>query len=117
MASIDDPYTHKYPCPTGAFVVITVANEAKMSHWIETTVIESSAGDKLLDFGRSWSTDNSSWIDDAKVRLQMRRYPGDRSMIALVDCAAQTITIESETPPVRSGQTLSFHEFLRSGAI
>lgn len=117
MAATENPYVDKYPCPSDAFAIVTVASEVKMSHWIMTTTLESAASEQLLDFGSSWSSDQVTWTDATHVRLQMRRYPGDRSMTAVLDCAARTITIETESPAQHQGQTLSFGEFVRSGMI
>lgn len=72
-----DPYSTDYPSPTGAYVVKTVDNEVRMSHWIRSA--ELFAGEtSVIDFGSSWSADEVTWDGDI-VRLAMRHYPGDRS--------------------------------------
>ena len=100
-----DPYVREYPSPSGAYLVRTVDNEVKMSHWISAAVLLDAAGAELFDFGSSWSADTVRWIDDSHVELAMRHYPGDRDATLVVDVAARTA--------IANGSTLTFAELLR----
>jgi hypothetical protein len=95
--AVDDPYVKTYPSPSGAWLVRTVANEMKMSHWVEQAVLLDASGAVLFDFGSSWSADTIRWIDADHVAVDLRRYPGDRSASLEVDVPKREITVFGET--------------------
>jgi hypothetical protein len=74
----DEPVTH-HRSPDGRFDLVTVASEAKMSHWIETpTLLEARTGRELFALDFQWSADSVAWSGDSRtVTLSLRKYPGD----------------------------------------
>ncbi|MGC4093162.1 MAG: hypothetical protein QM756_35795 [Polyangiaceae bacterium] len=84
--------------PNGRFQISVSAWEARMSHWIETpTLTDVSVKETILSFeDASWSLDDASWIDDSRVTLVMRKYPGNHkpsSVSVEIDCIARTATL------------------------
>lgn len=73
-----------------------------MSHWIRSAVLVEASGAQLFDFGEWWSADTIRWIDETRVALELRRYPGDRSANLIVDAANRRAVLE--------GVTLTFAE-------
>jgi len=68
------------PSPDGQYAVMLVAEEMRMSHWLDLPILYEVEGKRrLLDLSDSlWSADSVAWSDDSRrVSLAMRRYPGD----------------------------------------
>lgn len=81
--------------PIGVYAIEVIAWEAAMSLWVESPVlIDRTSGLDLLRFrDANWSLDQATWLDDSRVRLLMRRYPGNHSppdVDVVVDCKART---------------------------
>jgi hypothetical protein len=108
MGDPNDLYTATRPSPSGAYAIRIASNEMKMSHWVDSAVLVDASGKPLLDFGSLWSADSIEWLDDARVELKMRHYPGDRSVVLLVDAASRVVTVNGV--PAR---TWSFEETAR----
>ena len=88
------------PSPAGHYVVQVSPWEAAMSLWIETPVIVQRHGARpLLAFkDPRWSLDGATWLDDHRVRLTLRKYPGRRipSQVHVeVDCRAAMASVEA----------------------
>jgi hypothetical protein len=92
-AASDNPYVKRYPSASGAYAIVTVDNEVKMSHWISAPVLVDADAKTLLDFGSSWSADRVTWLDPDRVTIEMRHYPGDRDAVITIDAAAHTVTL------------------------
>jgi hypothetical protein len=101
----DNPYVKRYPSPNGAYAIVTVDNEVKMSHWISEPVLVDAAGQTLLDFGSSWSADRVTWIDANRVTIEMRHYPGDRDAVITIDAGARTVTVKADVLTFEAFQT------------
>ena len=99
----DESYVKRYPSPSGAYAVVTVDNEVKMSHWIAEPALVDADGKTLLDFGSSWSADRVTWVDAERVAIEMRHYPGDRDAVVTVDAGARTVEA--------AGRVLTFEAF------
>lgn len=85
---------NKYLSPTGKYLFQIVAFEMRMSHWVASfTLVEAASGALLLRLSDSnWSLDTAQWLDESRVTLQLRKYPGDHtppSLTVLVDCQAK----------------------------
>ena len=85
---------NKYLSPTGAYVFHTEAWEIRMSHWIESfTLVETALGSLVFRIHDSnWSLDKAQWLDESRVRMELRKYPGDHtpaSFQVLIDCEAK----------------------------
>ncbi len=81
--------------PSGAYAIEVIAWEAAMSLWVESPVlIDRVTGTDLLRFKDiNWSLDKATWLEDSKVRLLMRKYPGDHTppdIEVFVDCVGRT---------------------------
>lgn len=74
----DEPVTH-HLSPDSRFDLITVANEMKMSHWVENpSLIEARSNRELFALDFHWSADSVAWSPDGRsVTLSLRKYPGD----------------------------------------
>jgi hypothetical protein len=92
--------------PDGAYLVLLVPVEMRMSHWLAQPLIVEAATDRtILDLTTTqWSADSVRWSDDgARVTLAMRRYPGDapsvtvtidlRTGMAIIDSSAESTTV------------------------
>jgi hypothetical protein len=100
-----DIYTKSHPSPSCAYVVRTSSNEIGNSHWVDSATLLDDAGRTLLAFGPLWHTDAVRWLDDTRVALELRHYPGDRSASLEVDVAKRAVLVFGE--PQR---TWSFEE-------
>jgi hypothetical protein len=89
----DDPYSKSYPSPSRAYVVRTEANEMANSRWVDSAALVDASGRVLLAFGLLWQADVVRWIDDARVALELRHYPGDRSVSLEVDVARREVLV------------------------
>jgi hypothetical protein len=89
----------RIPSPDGAYTVILVSVEMRMSHWLaQPLIVETASNRTILDLTPTlWSADAVQWSDDsAHVTLQMRRYPGDApGATVIVDLSAQVAEIAS----------------------
>jgi hypothetical protein len=97
-AAVTDDNEH--PSPAGHYVVQVSPWEAGMSLWIETPMIVQRRGATTLLAFRDprWSLDDATWLDDHRVRLTLRKYPGRRipSQVCVeVDCSALTARVEA----------------------
>jgi hypothetical protein len=88
-----NPYLREHASPSGAYVVLTAANEVRMSHWIVSAILVDASKADIFDFGDMWSADSIRWLDDRRVMLQLRHYPGDRSAEVTVDAEQRTATL------------------------
>jgi hypothetical protein len=104
-AASDNPYVKRYPSPSGAYAIVTVDNEVKMSHWISAPVLVDAENNTLLDLGSSWSADRVTWLDPQRVTIEMRHYPGDRDAIITIDAGARNVTLAVD------GRVLTFEAF------
>ena len=87
-----------FPSPDGRFRVVVEPWEARMSLWVECPIIESARnGEVLFRFpNHLWSLDQAEWLNDARVLLGLRKYPGNHLPPTLwveVDCAAGHATV------------------------
>lgn len=76
----------RYPSPDGRFVVVTVAYEMRMSHWVEAPYLyRTGEEDPLLNVSvNDWSADTIEWAEDSRsVTLSVRRYPGNGDSVSL----------------------------------
>jgi hypothetical protein len=88
------------PSPDGRYIVALVAEEMRMSHWLDLPILSEAAGKRrLLDLSDSmWSADSVVWRDDSRrVSLEMRRYPGDAPGVS-VEIDVQTWMSRVRTP-------------------
>lgn len=96
----------RIPSPDGAYTVLLVPVEMRMSHWLaQPLIVETTANQQILDLtATQWSADTVHWWDDsARVTLAMRRYPGNapgvtvtidlRTEMAMIDSAAASATV------------------------
>jgi hypothetical protein len=76
-----------------------VAEEMRMSHWLDLPILIETEGEKrLLDLSDSlWSADRVTWSDDSgRVSLEMRRYPGDAPSVSVeIDVHARTSRVRT----------------------
>jgi hypothetical protein len=84
------------------FEVVISAWEARMSLWVETpSIVERASGQTLLSFeDGNWSLNSAHWIDDHRVELRLRKYPGAHHPSELrvsLDCIARTATLDGRT--------------------
>lgn len=94
-----------HPSPDGRFVVATDGQEVRMSHWILTPrIVDAATGAELLRFAnQSWSVDRVDWCTPERVRLTLRKYPGNHQPPLLhceVDCRARTATVAGTELPL-----------------
>ena len=92
---------NKYPSPSGKYVFHVVAWEVRMSLWVESfTLAEAASGTPVLRLSDSnWSLDTAEWLDDSRVTMQLRKYPGDHtpsSFQVLVDCETKMAELADE---------------------
>jgi hypothetical protein len=77
-----------------------------MSLWIESfTLAEAASGEVVYRPGDSnWSLDSADWLSDSRVKMDLRKYPGDHtpsSFEVVIDCETKTAEIAgSGKPPV-----------------
>ncbi|HUQ10122.1 MAG TPA: hypothetical protein VM146_07375 [Steroidobacteraceae bacterium] len=80
--------------PTGRFEVTFYDREVFNTHWVQTpTLVDKQTGEPLFAFKDThWSVDERSWLDDAKVRFHLRKYPGNHDpgeIMVTLDCATR----------------------------
>jgi len=104
------------PSPDGKYVVTLVAEEMRMSHWLDLPILSAVEGmQRLLDLSDSlWSADSVIWSDDSgRVSLEMRRYPGDAPGVSVeIDVKTRTSRVRtpSESPALPLAELLGWLE-------
>ena len=78
-----------------------------MSLWVETPrLVATQDGQGVFDLlGTNWSLDSAHWHDDERVRLSLRRYPGDHHPPAFeveIDCPTKQATSNGDSFPALS---------------
>ena len=96
--------------PTGRFRIETDTWEAFNTHWVATpTLLDTTTNQILLVFSdHRWSMDEAHWLDDNKVSLTMRRYPGNHKppdVVAVIDCAAGTAKVGDKEMAISALET------------
>lgn len=100
-------YEHESGSADGRFELQCEAWEAASSHWVfAPRLVDKAHGRVLLQFAaRQWSIDSSDW-NGHRVRLALRKYPGNQQCPALsmvLDCGRETGRIEGdEAVPLRA---------------
>ena len=89
----------KFPSPNKKYLFQIEPWEARMSLWVETPcLIEVQNKAKLFDLrGTDWSLDSAQWLNEERVTLSLRRYPGDHSprvFEVVIDCLANQATFD-----------------------
>ena len=69
----------KYPSPDGRYIFQIDAWEARMSLWVESPkLIDTQSGQDVFSFkDANWSLDGADWLDADRVKIFLRKYPGD----------------------------------------
>lgn len=85
--------------PDGRYIVRITPWEARNSHWVSSPeIVDTRTGHTFFKFAsESWSADHSAWESDSRVRLTLRKYPGDQprgTLVARIDCVAGAADIE-----------------------
>jgi hypothetical protein len=97
----------KAPSPGEKYLFHIFPWEARMSLWVETPqLMDTVSGQSLLAFeNANWSLDEAQWLDEERVRLYLRCYPGDHSPSSfevMIDCQQKQARLRDGEPvPLR----------------
>lgn len=91
--------------PSGSYKVLVDPWEARNSLWVYSPwIIDARTQDVILELADSnWSMDCAVWESDTTVRLDLRRFPGDRLPLGIsvqVDCAHRYVVIGDARFPI-----------------
>ncbi|BCM91476.1 hypothetical protein IAD21_03349 [Abditibacteriota bacterium] len=92
----------KYPSPTGKYLFQISPWEARMSLWIESpALLKADTNQTIFTFKNSnWSLDSADWLDTERVKMSLRRYPGDHNPSSFeveLNCLTFQATIDGQT--------------------
>jgi hypothetical protein len=99
------PYIMAMVSPDRSFALVTVANEMRMSLWVEHgSLYRVENAESLTDLGDSmWSVDSAEWQSSTSLSLSLSRYPGGPVGVKVeIDLHAMlcTFTKERKTLPL-----------------
>jgi hypothetical protein len=87
--------------PSGRFEISLSEKEAFNSCWVFTpTLTDRETGAVLFKFQNdNWSLDEANWLDDTRVAMTVRKYPGNHQpndLVAIIDCMARSAEVGGE---------------------
>jgi len=87
--------------PSGRFHIALSEREVFNTCWVcSPTLSDRETGAALFQFNDdNWSLDQARWLDDARVSMTVRKYPGNHrpaNLTVTIDCVRFTAQIDGE---------------------